>query len=84
VFRAIAATNLSINREYKNASVTIVRNIAILSVNGEIKLAFEVKNIQNGFDDVTVILGNDFHLLVHSKFKNFKEEFLIKETQKCK
>lgn len=79
VFNAISTTNLSIKKHYYHSDVQIIRNIVILSICNEVKLAFEAKKIQP-FGDTTVILGTDQHLVICAPRTSFEEEFILTEN----
>ena len=78
IFKAITSTNLSIKKEYHHADIQIIRNILILSICGEIKLAFEVNMLDYSvFKNSVIACGNEQSLVIHANKSQFKEEFII-------
>lgn len=78
-----ASTTLSLNRSYSNADITIIHNIAMLSICNQVKLMFDVKNIKKE-SDRTILCGDNYNVIVGKPYSEFKEEFLYEEKENSK
>lgn len=75
-FDALVASNkLYLNRLFKNADVTIIGTTAIISINNNVQIMFDVNNIEK-HSDRTIICGDNYTAIIKRNYSEFTEKFI--------